>query len=395
VRENFPGQRKVSPNFQIQVLTSLFYRNKAAYLVGRALNGSEIYPIVIPLLKDEDGAIYVDALLMKAETIGRVFSLARSYFMADMEVPSAYVAFLQTLLPSKPKAEFYMMIGLQKQGKTHFFRDIMEHMKHSTDTFVTAPGTKGLVMVVFTCPSFPYVFKVIRDWFEPPKQGDKRRVVDRYLLVKYHDRAGRMADTLEYSNVALPLNRFDPALLAELRRVAASSVEIDGDRLVIKHVYIERRMTPMDVYIRDAEEGALQHCIKEYGMAIKELAGANIFPGDMLLKNFGVTRYGRVVFYDYDEIALLTEVNFRRMPEASTDDEETSGEPWFSVSPNDVFPQELPTFIFSPGPARDLFMEFHADLADPVFWIATQDRIREGIQDDVFPYPEDVRFRNA
>jgi isocitrate dehydrogenase kinase/phosphatase len=395
VREHFPGPRKVSPNFQIQVLSSLFYRNKAAYLVGRAINGPEIYPIVIPLLKDEKGAIYVDALLLKAETIGRVFSLARAYFMVDMEVPSAYVAFLQTILPSKPKAEFYTMIGLQKQGKTHFFRDIMEHMKHSTDTFVPAVGTKGLVMVVFTCPSFPYVFKVIRDWFEPPKQGDRRRVVEKYLLVKYHDRAGRMADTLEYSNVALPLNRFDPELVEELRRVAASCVEIDGDRLVIKHVYIERRMTPMDVFIRDADESALRHCIKEYGAAIKELASANIFPGDMLLKNFGVTRYGRVVFYDYDEIALLTEVNFRRLPEATTDDEETSGEPWFSVSPNDVFPQELPTFIFAPGPARDIFMELHADLADPAFWIATQDRIHANIQDDVFPYPQDIRFRSA
>ncbi len=217
---------------------------------------------------------------------------------------------------------------------------------------------------------------------------------EKYLLVKYHDRAGRMADTLEYSNVAFPLNRFDPALLAEIQRVAQSCVEIDGDRLVIKHVYIERRMMPMDLYIRDADEAALRHCVKENGAAIKELASANIFPGDMLLKNFGVTRYGRVVFYDYDEIALLTEINFRRLPEASTDDEETSGEPWFSVSPNDVFPQELPTFLFSPGLARDIFMELHADLADPAFWIATQDRIRAHIQDDVFPYPQDIRFRN-
>ncbi len=394
MREHFPGKWRVLPNFQIQVLSSLFYRNKAAYLVGRALNGSEIYPFVMPLLKDERGAIYVDALLLKAENIGRVFSLARSYFMVDMEVPSAYVAFLQTILPSKPKAEFYTMLGLQKQGKTHFYRDLIEHMKHSTDTFAAAPGTKGLVMVVFTCPSFPYVFKVIRDWFEPPKQGDRRRVKEKYLLVKYHDRAGRMADTLEYSNVALPLNRFDPALVEELRRVAASCVEIDGDRLVIRHVYIERRMVPMDMYLREADEAGTRHCVKEYGAAIKELASANIFPGDMLLKNFGVTRYGRVVFYDYDEIALLTEVNFRRLPEATTDDEETSAEPWFSVGPNDVFPEELPTFLFSPGPARDIFLELHADLVDPAFWIATQDRIRASIQDDVFPYPQDVRFRN-
>jgi isocitrate dehydrogenase kinase/phosphatase len=290
------------------------------------------------------------------------------------------------------------MLGLQKQGKTLFFRDLMEHMKHSSDTFVVAPGAKGMVMAVFTLPSFPYVFKVIRDWFEPPKDTDRRRVQDKYLLVKYHDRVGRLADTLEYTNVALPLERFDPALVAELGRVAASSVEIDGEQLVIRHVYIERRMTPLDVYMRDAgaegDETRLRQCVREYGAAIQELAGANIFPGDMVPKNFGVTRYGRVVFYDYDEIAPLSEYSFRRLPAASRDDEETAGEPWFSVGPNDVFPEELPTFLLPQGHARDLWLSLYAHLADPAFWVATQERIRAGLQDDVFPYPQEIRFRN-
>jgi isocitrate dehydrogenase kinase/phosphatase len=213
-------------------------------------------------------------------------------------------------------------------------------------------------------------------------------------MVKYHDRVGRLADTLEYSHVALPASRFAPSLVEELRRVAASSVEMDGDQLVIRHVYIERRMIPMDMYLRDADDARMGHCVREYGTAVKELAGANIFPGDMLLKNFGVTRYGRVVFYDYDEIALLTDCNFRCMPTASSDDEETSAEPWFYVAPNDIFPEELPKFLFSEGRQRDLFLKLHGDLADPAFWIATQDRIRANIQDDVFPYPQDVRFRN-
>ncbi|MGH7272590.1 MAG: bifunctional isocitrate dehydrogenase kinase/phosphatase [Polyangiaceae bacterium] len=392
IREHIPGKWRASPNFQIQALSSLFYRNKAAYIVGRTLNGTEEYPFVIPLLRTHTGSVYADALLLKPEHIGRVFSLARAYFMVDMEVPSAYVSFLQAVLPNKPKAELYTMLGLQKQGKALFFRDLMEHMKHSTDTFVRAPGTRGLVMTVFTLPSFPYVFKVIRDWFEPPKQSDRRTVESKYLLVKHHDRVGRLADTLEYSNVALPLSRFAPALLEELRRVAASSVEVDGDQLVIGHVYIERRMVPMDIFIRGADEVRLEHCVREYGTAVKELAGANIFPGDMLLKNFGVTRYGRVVFYDYDEIALLTDCNFRRLPSPSSDDEEMSAEAWFSVGPSDIFPEELPKFLFPEGRARDLFMDLHADLADPAFWIGTQERIRANIQDDVFPYPQEVRF---
>ncbi len=394
MRERFPGKWRMQPNFQIQVLSSLFFRNKAAYVVGRAINGNEEYPFVVPLLKAGDGSVYADALLLKRENIGRVFSLARAYFLVDMEVPSAYVDFLGAILPNKPRAELYTMLGLQKQGKTLFFRDLMEHMKHSTDTFVTAPGTKGMVMVVFTLPSFPYVFKVIRDWFEPPKDSDRKRVQEKYLMVKHHDRAGRLADTLEYSNVALPLHRFEPALVDELKRVAASAISIAGDEIVIHHVYIERRMIPLDVYIRDADDERLEHCVHEYGATIKELASANIFPGDMLLKNFGVTRYGRVVFYDYDEIAPLTECTFRRLPSTSDGDEEMSGEPWFSVSPSDVFPEELPNFLFAPGRARELFLDLHRDLTDPAFWIATQERINAGIQDDIFPYPQEIRFGN-
>ncbi len=391
-RAHFPGRWRLHDNFQIQVLSSPFFRNKAAYVVGRAVDGPHDHPFVVPLLRAADGSIYVDSLLLKPENIGRVFSLARAYFMVDMEVPSAYVAFLEKVLPSKPRAELYTMLGLQKQGKTLFFRDLEQHMRHSTDTFVAAPGTRGMVMAVFTLPSFPYVFKVIRDWFEPPKDTDARAVRDKYLLVKYHDRVGRMADTLEFSNVAFPLARFDPALVAELRRVAPSAVEIEGDRLVVRHVYIERRLTPLDEYLRDADEEHMRAALQEYGDAIKELAGAGIFPGDMLPKNFGVTRYGRVVFYDYDEIAWMTDCNFRRLPTATSSDEETAGEPWFSVGPNDVFPEELPRFLCPEGRARALMRELHPELGDPAFWVSVQERIRKGIQDDVFPYPQSIRF---
>jgi isocitrate dehydrogenase kinase/phosphatase len=392
VREHFPGGWEIHPNFQFQLLSSLFFRNKAAYIVGRAVNGNHSYPFVVPILQDEKGLLYLDALLLEKENIGRLFSLARAYFMVDMEVPSAYVRFLQAILPNKPKAELYTLTGLQKQGKTLFFRDLKEHLQHSTDSFVTAAGTKGMVMVVFTLPSFPYVFKVIRDWFPPPKDTSREKVVAKYLLVKRHDRVGRLADTLEYSNVAFPRSRFEPALLDEIERLAGESCEVDGDQLVIKHLYIERRMVPLDVYVQDADDARLRHGLLEYGNVIKELAGANIFPGDLLLKNFGVTRYGRVVFYDYDELCLLSEVSFRRIPRATSYDDEVSGEPWYSVGPNDVFPEELPTFLFSSPKARDVFLEYHADLVDPQYWIGTQERIKAGVQDDLFPYPEALRF---
>jgi isocitrate dehydrogenase kinase/phosphatase len=380
LRERFPGPFRTYDNFQVQVLSSLFFRNKTAFVVGKAVNGTDEHPFVASLLRNDDGSITVDTLLLKPENIGRVFSLARSYFMVDMEVPSAYVAFLQTILPSKPKAELYTLLGLQKQGKTLFYRDLIEHMRHSTDRFGPPAGTPGMVMSVFTMPSFAYVFKVIRDWMDPPKDTDRETVKSKYLLVKYHDRAGRLADTLEYTNVALPLARFEPAVVAELQRVAPSQIEIDGEQLVIRHVYIERRMTPLDVYIKGADEARLRGAMDEFGDAIEELASANIFAGDLLPKNFGVTRYGRVVFYDYDEIVPLTECEFRRLP------------PVVGIGPRDIFPEELPQFLLPRGRARELLVEQHPELTDPAFWIATQERIRAGVAPDVFPYPKELRF---
>jgi isocitrate dehydrogenase kinase/phosphatase len=391
-RRNLPRPFEPQPNMQVQVLSSPFFRNKCAYVVGRIINGHRELPFVIPILQDEGGKLFVDALLVEREHIGAVFSLARSYFMVEMSTPSAYVAFLARMMPGKPPSELYTAIGLQKQGKTLFYRDLLEHLKHSSDSFVFARGVKGMVMLVFTLPSFPYVFKVIRDWFDPPKSLDRKTVIDRYQLVKNHDRVGRLADTLEYRDVSFPLARFDPALLDELNRVCRSAFEIDGDQLVIHHLYIERRMKPLDLAFAEASHEEMHGLVVEYGRALQELASANIFPGDMLLKNFGVTRYGRVVFYDYDELAYLTDVHFRTIPKARTDEEELAAEPWFSVGPHDVFPEELPQFIFPGTTARRTFLETYPELARASYWKDKQERIRAGDQGTFFPYPESVRF---
>jgi isocitrate dehydrogenase kinase/phosphatase len=245
---------------------------------------------------------------------------------------------------------------------------------------------------VFTLPSVPWVFKVIRDEFPPVKNTTRAEVRSKYVMVKYHDRVGRMADALEYSDVAFPLDRLDPALLAELERSCASSLARDGGRLVIKHLYVERRMTPLDIWIRTAADDQVRHVVREYGQAVRELAEANIFAGDLMLKNFGVTHWGRVVFYDYDEICLLTDLRFRRLPQAQDDTDDMSAEPWFFVGPDDVFPEQFLPFLFPPGRPRDLFLDMHANLLDPAWWSAQQEQIRTGVQPDLFPYPEDVRF---
>jgi isocitrate dehydrogenase kinase/phosphatase len=396
LRAHFPRPVRARPDLQIQVLASLFFRNKGAYVVGRVINAQRELPFAVPILQNERGELYLDALLVGEAQLLVLFSFARAYFFVDMEVPAAHVSFLRLLMPKKPRAELYMAVGLAKQGKTLFYRDLHYHLRHSSDRFVVAPGIKGLVMLVFTLPSFPYVFKVIRDRFAPPKDIDPQTVKDKYLMVKLHDRVGRMADTLEYSLVALPLDRFDPALLEELKRECGSLVEFDGDELVIGHVYIERRMRPLNIHVeelkRDGDEPRLRQVLREYGNAIKEIAGAGIFPGDMLLKNFGVTRHERVVFYDYDEIQPMEDVSFRGIPPAKTYEEEIAAEPYWSIGAADVFPEQFEHFLVGEPRARQIFYEYHRDLLDPQFWSAKQARLRAGFQEDVFPYPEEIRF---
>jgi isocitrate dehydrogenase kinase/phosphatase len=383
---------RLEANHQIQVLSSLFYRNKGAYLVGKVVNGNHEYPFVIPLLLDEQSALYVDTVLVSRYLLDILFSTNRAYFMVDMEAPSAYVEFLRSILPDKPLSELYTILGLQKHGKTLFYRDFLHHLKHSTDEFIIAPGIKGLVMVVFTLPSYPYVFKVIRDRIAPPKEVNKDIVKAKYLLVKYHDRVGRMADTLEYSDVAFPKSRFTQELLKELRDLVPSQLEEEGDTLIVKHLYIERRMTPLNMYLDATSGDAREYALKEYGTALKQLAAANIFAGDLLFKNFGVTRYGRVVFYDYDEIDYLTNCNFRKVPAARNEEDELAAEPWYSVAPNDMFPEEWSKFLLTDPGVRQALLKHHSDLFDPGFWQATQQRIAAGQLQDVFPYPESLRF---
>jgi len=384
---------KAQPNYQIQILDSLFCRNKAAYIVGRVVNGDIRQPFVIPILNNADGSIYLDSLLMRQKDTAILFSFSRAYFLVDMEVPSAYVSFLLSIMPGKSVVDLYAMLGLQKQAKTLFYRELQHHLSHSRDNFKVAPGVKGMVMLVFTLPSFQFVFKLIKDKFDPPKKATREQVKDKYHLVKNHDRVGRLADTLEYSNVAIPVDRIEPDLLQELRTNAAGTIEEIGDKLVIQHIYIERRMEPLDKFLAHADEEERRRAIIEYGNAIRDLAGANIFPGDMLKKNFGVTRLGRVVFYDYDEICYITECNFRRIPPARDYGDVMSDVPWYSVEEHDVFPESFGPFFFPFDNEMEIFKQEHAELMDPAWWNQIKENIIEGNPADVFPYPQKRRFK--
>ena len=391
--EHFDGEWPTrEPNYQLQVLGSAFYRNKAAYVIGKIVNGNAETPFAVPVLHDADGRLVLDTVLFDAESISVLFSLSRAYFMTDMDVPSGYVQFLQTLMPAKPRSELYTAVGLAKQGKTLFYRDLLQHLHHSQDVFVEAPGTRGLVMHVFNLPSYPYVLKVIKDEFGHSKQTDRETVKQKFLMVKQIDRVGRMADTLEFTNLALPRSRFAPELLDQLLELAPSTVELDGDNVIVGHCYVERRMTPVNLYLETATADEVENVVREYGDTIRDLAIANVFAGDMLWRNFGVNRHGRVVFYDYDEIEYLTDCAFRAIPPPPNPEAELSGEPWYPVGPLDVFPEEFETFLLGSPQVRDAFMRHHAELLQPEFWQRCQQQVARGEIVDFFPYPEPMRF---
>lgn len=389
-------KRKAKLNLQVQVISALFYRNKAAYIVGKAINGHEEYPFAIPLLNNEKDGLFVDAFLMGEDSIARLFSFSYAYFMVSHPVPSAIVHFLSKLMPQKKTEALYSSIGFHKQGKNDFYRSFLHHLDYSEDDFILAPGIPGMVMSVFTLPSYPYVFKIIRDHFAPPKEVSRAQVEEKYQLVKQHDRVGRMADMQEYSHVELPLKRFNSTLLEDLQQTCESSITLSDDTLMIDHVYIERRMLPLNMELELAQKAEdderIDLLIYSYGNAIKELAAANIFPGDLLYKNFGVTRLNRVVFYDYDEIVYLTECNFRKIPEPKYHEQLMASKPWYSVAPNDIFPEEFARFLLNNDKVRERFMHYHADLLNADFWTSKQKNIEKGIFEDVFPYPDRFRF---
>lgn len=387
-----PGFDLNENDLKLEVLSNHFYRNKGAYIVGRLLSGQDSMPFVLPLLHNEAGGVFVDTVLFGSNRVSVVFSFTRTYFMVDATIPSQYVLFVAKLMPAKPISEIYSSMGYNKHGKTYYHRSAVRHMESSTDKFVIAPGIKGMVMSVFTLPSYPFVFKIIKDRFTPPKEVTHEEVKAKYRLVKRADRAGRMADTQEFTNLAFARDRFSDELIEELKQVAPSQIHENGKALIIEHLYVERRMTPLNLYLQDATDAEVEAVMDEYGNSIKQLAAANIFPGDMLLKNFGVTRHGRVVFYDYDEIVPLTECKFRIIPEPRNEIEEMASQPWYSVGPNDIFPEEFRLFFSGNQRARKSFDEKHSDIYEASFWQSLQEQIRSGYVESFYPYRRKLRF---
>lgn len=379
------------PGFDfVELLEPVFYRGKGAYVVGRVVKGLRSLPLVLALA-NPGGRVVVDAVLLDEDEVSIVFSFTRSYFHVDVEAPAGVVRFLKSILPRKPMAELYVSLGYNKHGKTELYRDLLRHLERSGDRFERARGERGMVMAVFTMPGYDVVFKVIRDRFGPAKSVTREQVKERYQFVFEHDRAGRLVDVQEYELLEFEKDRFEPSLLGELLAECGENVTVrDGD-VVIRHLYTERRVVPLNLYIREAPEERAREAVLDFGRALRDLAATNVFPGDLLVKNFGVTRHGRVVFYDYDELCAVTDCEFRELPDQG---EDGGGDgPSFYVGPRDVFPEEFLTFMGFPAPLRRHFAKAHGDLLAPGFWIEMKRRHLAGEVPDLHPYPPERRLR--
>ena len=384
--------RQLKQQYRFQILKSIFFRYHEAYIVGRICdNEDNMLPFVLSLQHDDDG-VFIDAVLMETDFVSIVFSYTRSYFHVEAEPPHAWVNFLKTIMPAKPDAELYNAIGYHKHGKTVLFRALLQHLRESDDQFEIAPGEAGMVMLVFDLPNFHVVFKVIKDRFDYPKTTTREQVMQKYKLVFKHDRVGRLVDAQEFEHVQFKRSRFQPDLLQALEKHAKNTVEITDEWVIIHHLYTERKVTPLNLYLKNVRGYFKEEAVLDYGNAIKDLAAANIFPGDIFLKNFGVTRNRRVVFYDYDELAMVTECHFRRIPPPRSPEDELSPEPWFSVGEHDVFPEEFATFLELQGELRELFLKKHGDLLTVEYWQSIQERLQRGEFIRVLPYPERVRL---
>lgn len=369
----------------VDILCTLFFRVREAYIVGRIAVGGRHLPLLIPIQATPDGVVVDGAIFSVDETL-QVFSSTRSYMFVDVYKPSDLARFLGTLMPDLSLSELYIAFAHHRHGKTLIYRELVDYLAKTTEKFIVAPGIKGLVMTVFTLPGYRNVFKIIRDTFEKPG-ATREAIMQSYRDVFRGRRVGRLADTQEFEHLAFDKARFTDECLEELLSKASDTVEVVGDKVVVKHLYTEQKMDPFNIFLERTPAADAKAAIVDYGHAIKELAANDIFAGDLLWKNFGVTRFGTLVLYDYDEIRPLTACTFRAIPVSNDYDDELSADRYYATSGDEVFPEEWRPFIVPRDPGlAEAFNTAHADLLGPGFWNRMKEYVAAGQLEIGLPY---------
>ncbi len=390
-------------NYTIDIVNAVFYRNKEAYIVGRINAGNTIIPLIIPLINSDKG-IYADTVLLSTAEVGILFSFAYSYFFVDVERYDALIQFLQSIIPNAERAELYSSLGYNRHGKTEFYRDLHRFIHINREKFIIAPGLEGAVMIVFTLPNYNFVLKVIKDYpcfLRSLNTTSKTTTMDevrkKYDFVSHRDRAGRMVDTQEFENLRFRRKRFSDELLDEFTRAAQKNVQIDEEYVTINHLYVQRRVIPLPMFFESEKNPeVLRSVLIDFGYFIKDIAASGVFPTDLFNTwNYGVTNWGRVVLFDYDDVLSIDRINFRQKPLPRTDFEENEPEEdWICASEGDFFMDEIEKYSGIPRPLKSIFKSVHGDLYTLEFWHNLTQKLTRGEVFDVIPYNRAKRFCN-
>ena len=390
--------------YSIDIVNVIFYRNKEAYIVGRIVADARTIPLIIPLASGDAG-VYAETVLLHESEASIAFSFAYSYFFVDVERYDELLTFLRSSIPHAELAELYTSLGYNRHAKTEFYRDLHRFVHVSKEEFVIAPGLEGAVMIVFTLPNFDFVFKVIKDRpcflrsrHDTQKVITQEQVRSQYNFVSHRDRAGRMVDTQEFENLRFKKRRFSDALVAEFRQAAKRDVYMTDDYVIIRHVYVQKKVLPLPIYFRNEKNPeAIRHILVDFGYFLKDLAASGVFPCDLFNTwNYGVTQWGRVVLYDYDDVLPIERITFREKPLPRNESEETGPEEeWICATEQEFFMDEIERYSGIPGPLKGVFKAIHGDLYTLTFWNSLTEKLRNGEVFDVTPYDRSKRFRNT
>lgn len=402
-REIDDGKARDPHPRQLQMLKPVFFRDQEAYLAGKLRASHGELPVVFALRNDDRG-ITLDAVLTGKEDMRNIlFISTRSTFHVRTDEYREVLAFLDTLAPERGHPAMCAVLGFTHPARVALNQALRRHLRETGERFAQVPGRTGMAMVVFAPPGFPYVFKVIRDHSPKPGWTGRGRVMDLYRWVHEMNRGRLMLDAWMYRNLHFPRRLFEDNIARELLRSAPHSVLLDGDTLVLRHVYAQRRVRPLNTFFDEVRDGALRvRAVDALGTFIKDLAAMGFFMGDCygLPFNTGLTHGFNVALFDFDDLGPLERYRFRETPPPPGEQDELLWNSevdgaWFSMAENDVLVDEWERFLGVPPELREYFRQRHGSLFTTEYWRDVQRRVAGGELHYVLPYPAERRLARS
>lgn len=378
----------------LELLSPVFYQTKRAYQVGRVVfKSGEFLPMVLGYAHPESG-VQLDVVLVGEKDVSPLFSYTRSNFHVDVSAYREMVEYLVQMLPNKNRIDFLAAIGFHNPAKEYLKASLRAKLARPNAHFDFAIGVKGNATDVFSVTGFPFVFKIPRELSKKIDFVGRERIIENYRYVHRIDRVGRMLDGLRFQNMRFKKTNFTPELLAYLQENSPSHVRGEGDDVVFDDIFVQKKVIPLNVYLERADDKHTRSALIGLGECIKELISVGIFPGDLMAKNFGVDSDGKVVYYDYDDVDSVSKFQFRNIPAARNDDEETMAlTDRITAGDYDIFPEQIATFLLRPKDL-EMFRLYHADLLRAEGWNKLKQSYESGEIPDLFPYPESKRLRH-